>query len=185
MKNLLFILPFALVFPLRAQNFTLPEYEMKTADDYSKYTQDVMKAMQWLIDTPINKEYSDQVRINRFVLQWLTGSPQVHLVVRPEILGNLSSERNFPYGPQMTLIYLSGMGLKALDEPGASERELQLAGAEALLTAYGHIKHEYKASHLRKLEKLKEKGKLEDWIAGIVPEESIKQPADEGESPIQ
>lgn len=185
MKNLLFFLSFALIFPLQAQNFVMPEYAMKTAEDYSKYAKDVMKAMKWIIDTPLNREYSEQVRINRFVLQWLTGSPQVHLVVRPEVLGNLSAERNFPYAPQMTLVYLSGMGIKALEDADADEGDLQLAGAEALLTAYSHIKHEYKSTHLRRMSKLKEKGKLEMWIDEILPVEEQKAASNSGEQPLQ
>lgn len=168
MKYLFLAFALALLLPVQAQNFVLPDGEMKTAEDYSKHTDVVRKAMKWLIENPLNKAYPDQVKTNRFVLQWLTGSPQVRLTVRPEVLGNLAAERNFPYGPQMTLIYLSGMGLKALENAHASEKELQLAGAEALLQAYANLKNEYKSTHLKKLAKLKEKGRLETWIEEVV-----------------
>jgi hypothetical protein len=61
---------------LFAQDFEVPEnVKLEKAEDYAPYEQDVIKCVNWLINTPITEQKSKRKDANAFLLKWINGSP--------------------------------------------------------------------------------------------------------------
>ena len=80
MKKTFSILIFSfLALNLVAQEFEVPKnYILKQKEDFSKYESEVLKGIDWLIQTPLNWTQPEKRKeINTVVMTWLTGSPNV------------------------------------------------------------------------------------------------------------
>jgi hypothetical protein len=60
--------------------FTVPKNVVLVAkEDYAKYEDDIIKAAKWLEETALDREEDKRVEVNRFVMQWVMGSPTVNV----------------------------------------------------------------------------------------------------------
>jgi len=68
-KLILALLLFIPALGLFAQDFPVPEnYVLKNAEDYDKYQGDVIKTIDWIMNTPINKSKSERKDANAFIM---------------------------------------------------------------------------------------------------------------------
>ena len=86
-KSLSFLMVLFLALNIAAQEFEVPKnYVLKNKADYPKYETDVLKAIDWLLQTPINSQPEKRIEVNRFLIMWLTGSPDVSIEIKSEIV---------------------------------------------------------------------------------------------------
>ncbi len=95
-----------------SQEFIIPEnVHLGKAEDYAPLEKDVVKAVEWLLKTPINEQKQKRVEIHAFLIKWLSGSPYVHLEIKPEIVTFVGSKT-----PDLLMIFMGGWA-KYLSKP--------------------------------------------------------------------
>ncbi|MBN2612624.1 MAG: hypothetical protein JXB00_13800 [Bacteroidales bacterium] len=146
---------------LYAQDFEPPEnYKLEKAEDYTLYEKDVINCIHWMMKTPLNENTDKRKVANAFLLKWLTGSPNVHLAIKQEIVTFIGSS------PELLIIFMGGWAKYSL-ESGDFDNMVagNLAGIESVIEFY--TKNEAylnKDKNVLKYIKMKEKGTLKSYI---------------------
>ena len=163
MKKTFSILIFSfLALNLVAQEFEVPKnYILKQKEDFSKYENEVLKGIDWLIQTPLNAQPEKRKEINTFVMTWLTGSPNVTIDIKPEIVSFIEPNAD------LIMIFMCGWTKYSLETKDYSNRiKESQKGVEAVIEFYIKNKENLKKDkNVEKYIKLKEEGKLEDYIS--------------------
>ena len=135
------------------------EFRLETAEDYAKYEQLVINGHNWLLNTPVEQEVAKRKEINGFLVQWISGSPSVSVEITESIVTYLGC-------PDCLMMFMSGWTAKALESGDFDNKfEGNLAGTESVIAFYKSNKKVLgKNKAIEKLAKLKEKGKLKDFI---------------------
>lgn len=161
MKKLCNILMFSiLTINLLAQEFEVPKnYVLKQKEDYPKYESEVLKGIDWLLQTPINSQPEKRKEINAFIVVWLTGSPDVSLEINSKIVNFMNPN------PELLIIFMCGWTKYALETNDNNKITGNLKGIEAVIEFYlknrENLKKDKKVEHYIKL---KEKGELGKFI---------------------
>jgi hypothetical protein len=163
MKKLIGILMFTiLTSSLIAQEFEVPNnYVFTTKDDFAKYEGDILKGIDWLLKTPINIQPEKRKDVNAFVMAWLTGSPTVSVEIKPEIVSFMKPNAD------LLMIFMCGWTKYSLETREYNNKIMgNQKGVEAVIEFYLKNKeHLKKDNNVEKYIKLKEKGKLEEYIS--------------------
>ena len=157
---LVFIL-MTLSFGLFSQDFEVPKnYKLENAEDYAAYEQDIIKCFNWLTETPVNKQTSKRKSANAFLLKWISGSPNVHIEIKQEIVTFMSSS------PDLLLIFMGGWTKYALESKDFDNKIAgTMAGIESVIDFYVKNKSLLpKDKNVEKLIKMKAKGTLKEYI---------------------
>ncbi|MCD4793814.1 MAG: hypothetical protein K8R54_11300 [Bacteroidales bacterium] len=162
MKKLTFTLLFAIItIGLIAQDFEVPQnYKLDKVEDYALYEQDVINCVDWLMKTPLNKEASKRKDANAFLLKWMTGSPNVHLEIKQEIVTFISTS------PDLFMLFMGGWTKYSLETKDFDDKVAgNMAGIKTVIDFYTKNKEFIKKDkNIEKYIKMKEKGKLKDFI---------------------
>jgi hypothetical protein len=163
MKRLLGILTFSiLALNLMAQEFTVPKnYAFSKNEDYTTYEGDVLKGIDWLLNTPINTQAEKRKEVNTFLLAWLTGSPSVSVDIKPEIVNFMKPNSD------LLIVFMCGWTRYSIETKDSSNKiKGNQKGIEAVIEFYIKNK-EYlkKDKHVEQYIKMKEEGKLEEYIS--------------------
>lgn len=161
-------LPVALLFSvttlftssLSAQDFGVPaNVTLKAKEDYARYEQEIIKAAKWLESKPVGQEEAKRIRVNGFVMEWITGSPSVTVVIQP-IAGKLT-EKN----PHLLMLFMASYARWALENNYSTD---ELKGyrfaIKSVINNYhldGVIK---KNKTLQKAAEADKAGKLDQWV---------------------
>lgn len=162
MKKLFGILILStLTISLFAQDFSVPNnYIMKQKEDYKKYEGDVLKAIDWLIQTPVDDQKEKRLEVNRFFIVWLTGTPDISLEIKSEII--TFSKKN----PELLVIFMGGWTKYALESGDNNKLTGNLKGVEAVIDFYQKNKKALKKDkNVQQYIEMKEKGQLADYIS--------------------
>lgn len=161
MKNIIAILFTLLVsFPTFSQNFEVPkDLHLETKEDYAQYEGDIIRGVDWLIKTPVDSEKEKRSEVNAFLLQWLTGSPNVMIEITQEVA-------TFMDCSDCLMIFMGGWAKYSLENNDYADKiKGNLAGIESLIEFYnGNKKALGNNNVIEKYVKLKDKGKLEKYI---------------------
>ncbi|MFT5723230.1 MAG: hypothetical protein ACI9JN_000339 [Bacteroidia bacterium] len=145
----------------KAQDFEVPkDYVLESAADYEKYEDAVLDCVDWLMETPANDDLVKRKAANRFLLAWVTGSPNITITLSADVLPYLKTS------PGMLLVYFGGWVKHALEEKDYDNAIAgSLAGTEWVLDFYTKNRSMLsKDKNIEKLLKLREKGKLKSFI---------------------
>lgn len=158
--TLLFIALYLFSLPLFSQDFDVPEdITLNSEADYAKYDADVIKAYQWLMETPINEQPEKRKEVSAFFILWLTGAPSVSVEVNADILTFMKTEG-------CLFIFMGGWTKYVLETQDKDKVKGNLAGVESVIEFYKKNKAVLgKDKAIEKYIKLQEKGKLEEHIA--------------------
>ena len=128
---ILFVFLFAIL-QLHAQEFTVPkDYKLEVAEDYAQYEQDVVNAIEWVLNTPVDEQLSKRVKANAFIMKWLTGSPTVKVEIHPEIVSFIDS------GHDLMMPFLGGWTKYCIETKDYDNKVAgNLAGLEAVMEFY-------------------------------------------------
>jgi hypothetical protein len=144
-----------------AQEFEVPaNYKLNTKEDYTKYEPDILKAIDWLFNTPMQTKPEKRKDINAFVIIWITGSPNVSIEIKPEIVTFMEPNA------ELLMTFMCGWTKYALESKDYSNSvKGNLKGVEAVIDFYTkNIDHLKKDKHVEDYIKMKTKGNLEEFI---------------------
>ena len=157
----LLIIAFLATSSLIAQDFEVPKhYKLEKKEDYAPYEEDLLKSINFLLETPLDEKINTRNEANTFVLKWLMGSPYIHIEIHEKILNFMETS------PDMLMIFMSGWAKFSIE---SKDYDNTLAGAkagiEAVMDVYGkNRKMLKKDKNIEKYIKRKEKGELEAFL---------------------
>jgi hypothetical protein len=142
-----------------SQSFEVPKnYKLEKPEDFSKYESTVIQGINWISDSPLAGQEEKRKQTNAFLLEWLSGSPTVHLEIKQEIVTFMSS-------PDLLMIFMGGWAKYSLESKDFKNKVAgSLAGIEAVIAFYTKNAMK-KDKNVEKYIKMKEKGTLKDYIA--------------------
>ena len=146
---------------LFAQDFSVPkDYKLDKAQDFASYEQDVVKCFDWLMKTPLNEQTEKRKEANVFLLKWLSGSPNVSIELKKEIVTFMRTS------PDLLTIFLGGWAKYSLESKNFKNKIAgNLAGIESVIEFYTKNKSFMpKDKNVEKFIKMKDKGKLKAYI---------------------
>jgi len=163
LKQVLLLALFSfLLTPVKAQDYKLPEnYSFSKPDDYHKYEKDVLKAIDWLENTPANITPDKRKGVNAFILKWVSGCPYITISISPKIFK--ITEKN----PDLFMIFIGGWIKYELANQGMSNTlDGNIAGLKNMLGYYQKEKDKslVKDKRIEKLLNLDTDGKLQSWV---------------------
>jgi hypothetical protein len=146
---------------LFSQEFEVPKnYKLDKAEDYALYEQDIIKCVDWLMKTPLNEQKAKRKEANAFLLKWLTGSPNVTIEIKPEIVTFMGTS------PDLLILFMGGWAKYALESKDFKNKIAgSMAGIEAVIEFYTKNKAFLKKDkNVEKYVKMKNKGTLKAYI---------------------
>lgn len=144
---------------LHAQDFEVPKKaRLEKAEDYTLYEDDVLEAITWLNKTPVNQKINKRKAVNSFVMKWISGTSSVKITIHADICPFVES-------PDCFLMFMAGWTEYSLINDDKDQVKGATAGLETVIAFYQKNKDELgKVKGMRKLIKLKKKGKLEEFV---------------------
>ena len=141
-----------------AQQFSLPILPEKMwPSEYANYEADVLNCCNYLlsVDPAFNQPKHEEC--TSFLLRWLTGTPDVHVVLHPKLVDSKNAE--------LLLAYMAAWTRQALTDPDANDLLYAQVAEEEMLQFYSNYKSYVGKSKLTdKLLKEQEKGKLASLV---------------------
>jgi hypothetical protein len=115
-----------------AQEFVVPQkYSLEKAADYTQYEDDVIACATWLETASVKGEKKKLKAANKFLTQWLTGSPSVTISVNEKIVN--FSEIN----PELLSVFMAGWAKYALKNKSEyNEVSANIAGISSVIKSY-------------------------------------------------
>jgi len=158
---------------LSAQTFEVPkDYQLVAKEDYAPYEPDIVKCVDWLISTPINKEQDKRKEASAFLFKWVNGSPTVHVIIDSKI-ANFWDEKT----PELLVVFIGGWVKKTIETSNYKNTVAKakedadgvvagnMAGIEAVIDFYNNNKKLLsKNKSIENYIKLQKKGELKDYI---------------------
>ena len=156
-KFAVFTLCLLLMQGVSAQKFVVPAIPGDIEkSEYAQYTQDAMNCIDWLkTHSPSDSKRKD---VSAFALWWLTGTPDVHMVLNTDVV-------KFE-DVNMLLLFLGGWAQYAIQNKDDDQVEGCYAGVETAINYYEQYKKSLpKDKGAEQLLKMKNKGTLKEYIA--------------------
>lgn len=148
---------------LSAQEFEVPQkYSLEKAADYAQYEDDIIACATWLETAPVKGEKKKLKAANRFLMQWLTGSPSVTIELNSKIIN--FTETN----PELLSVFMAGWAKYALENKGEYNEVLaNIAGIKSAVKAYDtNLNKGMKADELmEKYKELLQYNQIAKWVS--------------------
>jgi hypothetical protein len=140
--------------------FEMPEnVQLKSDADYAKYETDIINAAKWLEETDLDKETKKRAAVNAFVMNWLTGAPNVTVDITQPIL------KLYQGNTELLAIYLGGYSREFLaNKNSATKRTATKAGLISMIKVYKKGISLNKNKEMEKLVKMYDENKLDEYI---------------------
>lgn len=124
---------------LIAQDFDIPtDYKLETKDDYAYLEQDVVKAVDWLIENPADKQIKKRTKIHFFLFKWVKKNPYFTFDTSNEIATFLDSA-------DCIAIFMGGMAKYSIENKDFSDKfNKNLAGVKYVIEFYKNNKKFFK-----------------------------------------
>ena len=137
------------------QNFQIPDY--KRAEDFKTYEKDVLKAIDFLLEKPV--DHPDRKEANAYVLAWAEGSPSVKVSLNGYVTPL------FDRNPDLLMVYIGAWIKHELSDEELTTTTINIKATESLVKYYANdANHLKKDPDVKKLVKKLEKGNLADWV---------------------
>lgn len=133
-------------------------YTLQRPDDYDEYKPDIVKTVNWLETTPINKEVEKRREATRFLFQWISGAPDVSVQMQKYVADLTAQE------PELLLLFMGGWARYQIQHPEVKDPVvLNTEALKTVLKGYklGGVKSN---KQLDMLSGLNAKGTLIDWV---------------------
>lgn len=143
-----------------SQDFKVPNYQIKSPEDCDKYNKDVLKAIDWLMNTPPNTQEDKQQKTKQFLILWMTETKDVSITINSDIINFFEPNKD------LLIIYMCGCAKYALEKNQKNNQvEMSVAGIELCIEYYNkNIKLLEKDKNLEKYIEMKKNGTLKDYI---------------------
>jgi|SRR5690554_6659447 len=149
-----------------SQEFNIPDYKIQSPKDCDQYNNDVLKAIDWIMNTPPNKETEKQLKTRQFLIQWMTETKAVSIYINSDILTFIDKNED------LLIIFMCGSSKYGLENNVRSNRvEMTAAGIEFCIDYYNKYKNILKKDkNLEKYIKMKDEGTLRTYLAKAIKE---------------
>ncbi|MCC7521727.1 MAG: hypothetical protein IT220_08855 [Flavobacteriaceae bacterium] len=154
-------------FNLIAQDFIIPNnYKLETEIDYLNLEGDVVKAVDWIIENPIDEEMEKRTKTYYFIFGWVNKNPYFIFDTTNEIATFMDS-------PDCIAVFIGGMAKYSIENKDYSNKyNKNLAGVKAVIEFYKkNVKYFKNNRYLKTTKKsienyieLQESNKLEKFI---------------------
>ncbi len=143
-----------------AQEFQAPEnVSLNTKDDYIKTEKDIIEAARWLEATQIGQQMDKRVKVNAFVLMWVTGSPTVTIEIS-KLCTNLAEKNS-----HLLAVFLASYCRYVLENNYNNDKlKASIAAIKSMINCYslgGDVK---KNKLMEKAMAADKDSKLEEWV---------------------
>jgi len=142
-----------------AQELEIPSnISLVTPDDFKQTEQLVLKATDWLANTPVGEHPDKRIAMNAFLMKWMSGSPSVSIALVEGIVPLDCAD--------CLMAFMSGWTKYSLEHNYADDKiACAVAGAEHAILFYEKNKAALgKNADMEKLIKQQKKGKLPSYI---------------------
>ncbi len=145
---------------LMAQDFLVPEvHRLETEEDFRQFEPDILEAITWLRQTPVNQDEGLRQEANRFLLEWLMSNPYMTIYLHEKIVP-------FTDDSELLMIFMGGWTQYALENRDfENEFKGNLHGVKAVIEFY-RANREYleTSTHVENFMEMQEEGELEAYI---------------------
>jgi len=142
-----------------AQTLNIPQNpKLEKESDYAAYNKDVIACINWLEQTPVDKDPETRREANRFLMQWIQGSPDVTITIH-DYVAKFSE-----VSPEFLMMFMSGWARYVLEHKDQDELAGNMAGVQSVLKLYDISKNIPRNDDMDKLAKLSKEGRLKAWI---------------------
>lgn len=143
-----------------AQQFDLPEnIQLQQKEDYARYEQDIIKAANWYEATPIGNDADKRKAVGAFIVQWISGSPNVSINMNGNFLMKYSGKN-----AELMVAFMAGYARYVLQSHDTSQLKGTTAGIQSVITLYKLGGKAKKEKNLPDAIKALDEGKLEEWV---------------------
>jgi hypothetical protein len=144
---------------VQAQTLNVPQNpRLEKETDYAAYTKDVIACVNWLEQTPVDKDPDTRRKATRFLMQWIQGSPAVTIAIQ-DYVAKFSE-----VSPEFLMMFMSGWTRYVLVQKDQDELAGNLAGVQSVLNLYAISKSIPRNEEMDKLVQLSKEGKLKGWL---------------------
>lgn len=135
------------------------DYKLEKKEDYAKYETDVINMYNWLLTTPLGVEPEKRKAMNAFIVQWISGSPNVTIELSADIITYMDCA-------DCLVIFMGGWTKYALETKDFDGKvKGNIAGTEGVIEFYTQNKKALgKNKDIEKLIQLKNDNNLESFI---------------------
>ncbi|PZF73611.1 hypothetical protein [Taibaiella soli] len=140
-----------------AQTAPLLSSVPQTREEFVKTEKSALSTIDWMEKTPINKDAVKFKEQEGLLMNWISGSPNVSIMLNEKLVPYVSN-------PQLLFLFMAGWTKYSL-EHNYSKDEVQgnLAGTRFVINKYKAEKMP-KNEDVDKLAMLDQKGELEKWV---------------------
>jgi hypothetical protein len=136
--------------------------EWKTARDYKRDEDLVLRTLQWLNNTPLNAELVMRSKANLFVMQWICGSPSISIEIRT---ADLPFYEEFP---DLLFPYIHGIAqCKLSKNKSCDELKAAINGFNTVAFMIRNDDSLKKKKSFQPLLKANKKGKMELYVQSL------------------
>jgi hypothetical protein len=164
MKKIIFtLLLFSFGAPFFAQEedeVVVPEnYLLKKAEHYEEYKPVLLQVTKWFLDTPRDKEPNKRIKAAKFIIDYANGCPDLTIMLDKRFLNT------HPSNSDILVVFMAAYMSNAYENDEESDFKNNYAAVNACLKYYKKNRDNYiKDKNLEKLTKMKDKGKLKDYV---------------------
>jgi hypothetical protein len=140
------------------QEFKIPSnYKLDKDEDYPQYEKDVIAAINYVENTPLNK-IPNKKEINAFLSAWITGTPSVTIELFLEMIP-------FRDNKDLLAAYMNGWTKFAIENPSLKSDTVKcnVAALESVIKVY-KLNDMKKVKSIEEFIKLQNKDELEKWV---------------------
>ena len=156
-----FLLPLLLALGttlVQAQDFTIPTVDYSDEASYRAQEQNVVDAVDYLINNPVNRKPAKRQAVNSYLLEWVTGTPTMTISLSQEVAP-------FMECGDCLLLYMGAYAKETIVNAGGSVADHNVAAVNTVLDFYEKERAALgKNKEAEKFLKLRKKGKLEARI---------------------
>jgi len=162
MKKTFLILLFSLIsIGVFSQEFEAPKnFEPKLKEDYAPFEPQILDAINWSLNTPLNEQSEKRQEVYAFFMKWITGTPSVSIELRAKHLK--FSEKS----PDLLVPFIMGWTKYTLENNYS--RDIIKGNEAGIITAVkfyeDNKKHLKRNKEIESLSKLIREGKLEEEL---------------------
>ncbi|GLB53025.1 hypothetical protein NBRC110019_20650 [Neptunitalea chrysea] len=145
-----------------AQEFDFPKsMVMETEGDFTSFESKVLEAIAWRANTPVNTQVEKRKKVNAFLLQWMSGTPTVSILVNSKVGAPFMDD------PEYLMSYMVGWTEYSITHNHSKDDKACAKAAVLHVIDFYEKNKDFlnKRGSIEKLIKLKKKDKLDEHIA--------------------
>lgn len=143
---------------LHAQSITVPNYKFDKDEDFKKYEPQILECINWLNSQPMTVEPEKRKAAEKFILEWIIGTPDVSVELNTNTVNFSSSSAN------LIVYYFAGAAKYILDG-GEKDNKVKITAAGLRNVIAIHTANKFKKDKsIEVLIKQEKNGNLDAWI---------------------